>query len=126
VIPDELSRSAADRVFRALGDATRRDILTRTLVEGQSVTELARHYDMGFAAVQKHVAVLERAGLIVKCARGRERLVRADREMIRRASQLLRTFDGQREEYTKPHGGPCCGPHDTGRYHRAGWRCDAG
>ncbi|MGV2902590.1 ArsR/SmtB family transcription factor [Microbacterium sp. AGC62] len=90
---DELGRSEADRVFRALGDATRRDILARTLVEGQSVTELARHYDMGFAAVQKHVAVLERAGLIVKCARGRERLVRADPEMIRRASRLLRAFD---------------------------------
>lgn len=57
------------------------------------MTELARHYDMGFAAVQKHVAVLERAGLIVKCARGRERLVRPDPEMIRRASRLLRAFD---------------------------------
>lgn len=57
------------------------------------MTELARHYDMGFAAVQKHVAVLERAGLIVKCARGRERRVRADPEMIRRASRLLRAFD---------------------------------
>lgn len=93
MIPDELSRSEADRVFRALGDATRRDIIARTLVEGQSVTELARRYDVGFAAVQKHVAVLERAGLIVKCARGRERVARANREMIRRASQLLRAFD---------------------------------
>jgi DNA-binding transcriptional ArsR family regulator len=96
VIPDELSRSEADRVFRALGDATRRDILARTLLEEQSVSELARRYDLSFAAVQKHVAVLERAGLIVKCARGRERIVSADREMIRRASQLLRTVDGHR------------------------------
>lgn len=96
MIRDELSSSDADRTFRALGDATRRDILARTLVEGQSVTELARRYDMSLTAVQKHVAVLERAGLIVRRARGRERVVRADREMIQRVSRLLRTFDGYR------------------------------
>lgn len=93
VIPDGLSPGDADRVFRALGDATRRDILARTVVEEQSVTELARGYDMSFAAVQKHVAVLERAGLIDKGTRGRERVVRADRERIRRASRVLRAFD---------------------------------
>lgn len=94
MIPDELSLSEADRVFRALGDATRRDILAQTFLEERSVSEIARRYDTSFAAVQKHVAVLERAGLIVKFARGRERIVSADPEMIRRASQLLRTFHG--------------------------------
>ena len=94
VISDELTRSEADRIFRALGDGTRRDILARTLVKEQSVSELARHYDLSFAAVQRHVAVLERAGLIAKRARGRERVACADRKMIRRASQLLRAYNG--------------------------------
>lgn len=86
-------RSEVDRVFRALGDATRRDILTHALREEQSVSELARRYGMSFAAVQKHVAVLESAGLIVKRARGRERIVSADLAMIQRASQLLRAYE---------------------------------
>lgn len=93
-MPGELSRSEADRVFRALGDATRRDILARTLVEEQSVSALARHYDMSFAAVQKHVAVLERAGLLVKRTQGRERVARADPATLRRAAQLLRALGG--------------------------------
>lgn len=93
-MPGELSRSEADRVFRALSNATRRDILARTLVEEQSVSALARHYDMSFAAVQKHVSVLERAGLLVKRTRGRERVARADPATLRRAAQLLRALGG--------------------------------
>ena len=64
------------------------------LREEQSVSELALRYDMSFAAVQKHVAVLERAGLIIKRARGRERVVNADLAVIQRASQLLRAYEG--------------------------------
>jgi len=82
-----------DRIFRALGDATRRDILACALREEQSVSELARRYDMSFAAVQKHVAVLERAGLVVKRPRGRERVVDAELAKIQRASQLLRAYE---------------------------------
>lgn len=93
MISDERPHREADRVFRALGDATRRDILARVVREEQSVSELARRYDMSFAAVQKHVAVLARAGLIVKRARGRERVVNADLAMIQRASQLLRAYE---------------------------------
>jgi DNA-binding transcriptional ArsR family regulator len=81
---DELSR-----VFRALADVTRRDILRRTLVGAISVSGLAADYDMSFAAVQKHVAVLEEAGLIAKETAGRERLVRADPEQIARARACL-------------------------------------
>ncbi|WP_082297609.1 ArsR/SmtB family transcription factor [Microbacterium sp. GCS4] len=106
MIPDELTPRDANRVFRALGDATRRDVLARTLLEERSVTELARGYDMSLAAVQKHLAVLERAGLIVRRARGRERLVRADRETIRRASWLLRAFDGGGLGCTRPPSPP--------------------
>ncbi|GAA3752208.1 metalloregulator ArsR/SmtB family transcription factor [Microbacterium kribbense] len=88
----ELSDDDVDRIFRALADATRRDILRRTISAEQSVSALAADYDMSFAAVQKHVAVLEAARLIVKRAEGRERLVRTDPEMIARAQQLLERY----------------------------------
>lgn len=89
----ELSEAETDRVFHALATATRRDILRRTINEEQSVSTLAVDYDMSFAAVQKHVAVLEAAGLIIKRAEGRERLVRANPEMIARARALLARYE---------------------------------
>jgi DNA-binding transcriptional MocR family regulator len=58
------SDEALNQLFRALADGTRRDILARSLTETPSVSDLAARYEMSFAAVQKHVAVLERAGLI--------------------------------------------------------------
>lgn len=78
-----------DKVFRALGDATRRDIVVRTLTEELSVSALARLHPISFAAVQKHVAVLEEAGLVTKRRSGREQLVSGDVETIRTAAQLL-------------------------------------
>src|SRR6478735_10302069 len=93
VVGIELSDDEIDRVFHALAAATRRDILRRTLAGEYSVSALAREYDMSFAAVQKHVTVLEAAGLIVKRAEGRERLVRADPAMIARARALLDRFE---------------------------------
>ena len=70
----ELTDAEVDRIFRALADATRRDIIRRTLVGESSVSALAADYAMSFAAVQKHVAVLEEAGLVTKHPRGRERI----------------------------------------------------
>ena len=93
VVQAELSDDQVDRVFHALSTSTRRDILRRTIEAEHSVSALAREYDMSFAAVQKHVAVLEEAGLIVKRAEGRERLVRADPDMIARARVLLARFE---------------------------------
>jgi len=93
VVNDELTDDETDRVFQALAAATRRDILRRTLAAEQSVSALAAAYDMSFAAVQKHVAVLEAARLIVKRAEGRERLVRADPVMIARARALLARYE---------------------------------
>ena len=78
-----------DRLFQALADRTRRDIVRRTMIEDASVSALARRYDMSFAAVQKHVAVLERADLVVKQRRGREQLVRCNVDAVRRAQGLL-------------------------------------
>ncbi|MBK5220366.1 MAG: winged helix-turn-helix transcriptional regulator [Thermoleophilia bacterium] len=84
-IPDE----AVDDLFHALADATRRDILRRSVRGEASVSRLADAYPMSFAAVQKHVAVLERAGLVTKERRGREQLVRTDPDAVRRARQAL-------------------------------------
>jgi DNA-binding transcriptional ArsR family regulator len=80
---------AADRVFHALADATRRDIVVRTLQAEYSVSALARLYPMSFAAVHKHVAVLEQAELVTKRRQGREQLVAGNIGAIRRASRLL-------------------------------------
>jgi DNA-binding transcriptional ArsR family regulator len=92
VVHTELSDAEVDRIFHALADATRRDILQRTMVGDTSVSRLADAYAMSFAAVQKHVAVLEGAGLVTKESRGRERLVRADPTTITRAQQLLNAY----------------------------------
>lgn len=85
----EISDDEVDRLFRALADATRRDIIRRTLVGEASVSVLAADYEMSFAAVQKHVAVLEEAGLVSKRPRGRERLVRGNPDQIARARRVL-------------------------------------
>jgi len=85
-----LSDPELDRLFRALADVTRRDIVARLLSgEPASVTSLASCYDMSFAAVQKHVAVLEEAGLVRKESRGRERIVRSNLARLAQASALL-------------------------------------
>ncbi|WP_323959796.1 metalloregulator ArsR/SmtB family transcription factor [Arthrobacter sp. JZ12] len=82
-----------DRLFHALADSTRRDIVVRTIVGEHSVSALAAHYSMSFAAVQKHVAVLERASLVRKEKRGREQIVRANRDAVGKARQLLEEYE---------------------------------
>jgi DNA-binding transcriptional ArsR family regulator len=89
----ELADADVDRMFRALADATRRDIVRRTLRAEATVSELAVSYAMSFAAVQKHVAVLEEAGLVTKHPRGRERIVRGEPDAIRRAQKCLDQFE---------------------------------
>jgi DNA-binding transcriptional ArsR family regulator len=89
----ELTDDEVDRIFRALSDATRRDIVRRTLAGGASVSVLAGDYDMSFAAVQKHVAVLEGAGLVTKHPNGRERIVRGNPDTIRRVQALLDRYE---------------------------------
>ena len=83
-----------DRVFAALADATRRDIVRRLLTQEASVSVLADRYAMSFAAVAKHVAVLERARLVSKTRRGREQVVRAEIGNLRSAGDLLAEFEG--------------------------------
>ena len=90
---EQLNDADIDRVFHALADATRRDIVRRTLVSEQSVTQLAAAYAMSFAAVSKHIAVLADARLITKRAEGRVRLVSADPTALARAQDLLRSYE---------------------------------
>ena len=84
----------ADRVFHALADATRRDIVVRVLDGEHSVSALARNYPMSFPAVRKHVGVLEEAGLVTRHRKGREQLVRGNVDTLRRATQLLDGLEG--------------------------------
>ena len=89
MVVDERRDEAVDELFRALADPTRRDILRRCAGSEPSVSRLAQAYPMSFAAVQKHVAVLERAGLVTKERRGREQLVHTDAGTLDRARQAL-------------------------------------
>jgi DNA-binding transcriptional ArsR family regulator len=82
-----------DRMFGALADHTRRDIVRRAITAEEGVVELARHYPMSFAAVQKHVAVLERAGLVTKERVGRRKVVRTNLERLRVARRLLDQYE---------------------------------
>ncbi len=93
VVELELTDAEVDRIFRALADTTRRDILRRTMAGEASVSHLAAAYDMSFAAVQKHVAVLEGAGLVTKQPHGRERSIRGNPEMVQRAQALLNRYE---------------------------------
>ena len=82
-----------DRLFGALADATRRDIVRRAIDGREGVAELAGYYPMSFAAVQKHVAILERAGLVTKRRIGRRKIVRTNVEGLRVARRLLDRYE---------------------------------
>lgn len=88
-----LTQDQVDEMFHALADATRRDIVSRVLHSECSVSALAARYDMSFAAVQKHVAVLERARIVTKKRNGREQLVQANIDAVRDAARVLDQFE---------------------------------
>jgi DNA-binding transcriptional ArsR family regulator len=98
MVVDEQSVKEVSELFHALADATRRDILRRCLTDAPSVSRLAEAYPMSFAAVQKHVAVLERARLVSKERRGREQLVRGDLEAVERARRALDQLESEWRE----------------------------
>jgi DNA-binding transcriptional ArsR family regulator len=93
MVVDDVADEEVDGLFRALADATRRDIVHRCIREESSVSRLADVYPMSFAAVQKHVAVLERAGLVTKERQGREQLVRTDPDAVGRARRVLEELE---------------------------------
>ncbi|MBM6622207.1 winged helix-turn-helix transcriptional regulator [Micrococcaceae bacterium RIT802] len=92
MVVHEMSDAEIDRIFQALADATRRDIIRQVMRTEQSVSTLAGNYQMSFAAVQKHIAVLERASLVGKERRGREQIVHGNPEALRRAARLLDAY----------------------------------
>jgi DNA-binding transcriptional ArsR family regulator len=93
MVVSEATDEAVDELFHALADSTRRDILRRCVEGEPSVSRLAHAYPMSLTAVQKHVAVLERAGLVTKERRGREQLVRTDAGAVGRARRALDELD---------------------------------
>jgi DNA-binding transcriptional ArsR family regulator len=93
VVSVQIAAPDFDRVFPALADQTRRDIVRRAISGEEGVLELASHYPMSFAAVQKHVAVLERAGLITKQRIGRRKVVRTNLEALLVARRLLDQYE---------------------------------
>ena len=93
VVSVQIAPPEFDRVFAALADHTRRDIVRRAISAEEGVLELAGHYPMSFAAVQKHVAVLERAGLITKERIGRRKVVRTNLEALLVARRLLDQYE---------------------------------
>jgi DNA-binding transcriptional ArsR family regulator len=93
MVVDDLTEVQVDLIFHALADGTRRDIVARVLQGEDSVSALAARYPMSFAAVQKHVAVLERAGLVGKRRQGRLQLVRGNADTLQRARELLERYE---------------------------------
>lgn len=89
----DLTDDQVDALFKALADATRRDMLRRVLNHDSSISALAEHYAISFPAVHKHVAVLERADLVTKRRQGRESIVRGNPEAIHRIQGLLDRYE---------------------------------
>jgi DNA-binding transcriptional ArsR family regulator len=93
MVVDQISDADVDRIFHALADGTRRDILALAVGGGYNVSALAKRYPMSFAAVQKHVAVLESAALVRKERLGREQIVHANPARLHAAAELLDAFE---------------------------------
>src|SRR5438128_6505881 len=108
VVSMQIAPPPFDRMFGALADRTRRDIVRRAIDGEEGVAELATHYAMSFAAVQKHVAILERAGLVRKHRSGRRKVVRTNLAGLRAARRLLDRYEelwrGRVERMSQPIG----------------------
>jgi DNA-binding transcriptional ArsR family regulator len=93
VVSVQIAPRDFDRLFGALADPTRRDIVRRAITAEEGIVELASHYSMSFAAVQKHIAILERAGLVTKERVGRRKVVRTNLERLRVVRRLLDEYE---------------------------------
>jgi DNA-binding transcriptional ArsR family regulator len=85
-------------VFQSLADPTRRDILAHVSRRSLSIGDIAKRYDLTFAAVSKHLKVLERARLVVKQRRGKEQIVTAAPDTVRQASEYLKRYQAMWNE----------------------------
>ncbi len=82
-----------DTIFSSLADSTRRDILMRVSKSNLTISELAQPYNITFAGVAKHVAVLEKAGLISKRRRGNEQIVSVSPKAVSLATSYLGEYE---------------------------------
>jgi len=89
----EFDEDQVDLIFHALSDRTRRDIMGKVGESEQSISDLARQYEVSFAAIQKHVSVLEKASLVTKRVDGRQKLVQNNPDTLRRATELLAEYE---------------------------------
>jgi DNA-binding transcriptional ArsR family regulator len=78
-----------DSVFGSLADGTRRDILRQVAGCELSIGEIAAHYDLTFAAISKHIKILEQARLVIKRRRGKEQMVSLAPGAFRDAEEYL-------------------------------------
>jgi DNA-binding transcriptional ArsR family regulator len=84
-----------DSVFGCLSDPTRRDILGRIAQEALSIGEIARPYNLTFAAISKHLKVMERARLIIKERKGKEQIVHLSPDALASADEYLAMYRKQ-------------------------------
>jgi DNA-binding transcriptional ArsR family regulator len=82
-----------DGLFGSLADPIRRDILRRLINAQYTVSQIASEYDISFAAVAKHLQVLQKARIIVKQRRGKEQVVSISPEALKDASYYLKQYE---------------------------------
>ena len=80
-------------IFSSLADPTRRDILRRVAKKPLSISQIAKHYKLTFAAVSKHLKVLQKAGLVVKTKKGKEQMVELYPKALASADEHLRQYE---------------------------------
>ena len=80
------------RIFAAVADPTRRAIVQRLARRPATISEIAKPFSVSFNAVSKHMMVLERAGLVEREVRGRERVCRLRPRALRRANAWLEQY----------------------------------
>lgn len=81
-----------DAIFSSLADPTRRDILARVARGELSVGDIAERYDMSFAAISKHLNVMEKARLIIKRREGKKQMVTLAPDALRSADEYLEQY----------------------------------
>ena len=86
------------RVFSALADPTRRDMVTRLAVSDATVNELAEPYDVSLQAVSKHLKVLEDAGLVSRTREAQRRPVHLEAEVFELMTKWIERYRRQAEE----------------------------
>lgn len=87
------SEQELDRVFQALSDSTRRKILRRLAKGERSVSEIAEPFKLTFAAISKHLKVLEAAALVDRRKQGSFQMIKLNPKNLKTADQWLRFYE---------------------------------